>query len=540
MVHISRGVSTGYRWAILLLTAAVTILAISTDSAEARRKYRQSAKSQTTKSQTAKSSYSPPSAAIVVDGNSGKVLHGSNADNLRHPASLTKIMTLYLLFERLEAGKVKLDTAMDVSERASSQAPTKLGLKPGQTIEVEDAIKALVTKSANDAAVVIAEAIAGDEDSFATLMTKKARALGMSRTVYKNASGLPDDEQVTTAREQALLGRAVQERFPRYYKYFATSSFRYRGNAMRNHNRLLGRVEGVDGIKTGYTQASGFNLVTSVHRGGRYLIAVVLGGRSASSRDATMRQLIEAKIAGAATQRTTTAIADAGDQPGASNKPAAVEVATAGPVLTPQAMAKRLDSAPTATVPSARPAPGSNDPLKPVLVKTVTVKSGTVHAAGTSSAPATPGAAPTTIDQVIAASMGTPDAPSAAPPPAKPGTLGVLPAQLVATTHDDIAVSTSRTPEQPAASTSRPSNARGGWAIQIGAYEAEDEAKQHLSAAQSKAKTMLARADAYTERVTKGEKTYYRARFAGFDKDAAEAACKQLKRNEIACMALKN
>ena len=160
-------------------------------------------------------------------------------------------------------------------------------MKPGSTIAVEDAIKGIVTRSANDASVVVAEAIAGDEDDFAKLMTRKAQALGMTRTVYKNASGLPDDDQITTARDQSILGRAVQERFPRYYKYFSTRSFTFRGQSIGNHNRLLGRVEGVDGIKTGYIRASGFNLVTSVHRGNRYVVAVVMGGSSAGSRDAT-------------------------------------------------------------------------------------------------------------------------------------------------------------------------------------------------------------------------------------------------------------
>ncbi len=201
-------------------------------------------------------------------------------------------MTLYLLFERLDAGKINLDTEMQVSEHASEQAPTKLGLRPGQTIRVEDAIKGLVTRSANDAAVVIAEAIGGDEDDFAKMMTRKARSLGMTRTVYRNASGLPNDDQVTTARDQATLGRAIQDRFPRYYRYFATTSFNYRGRNIRNHNRLIGSVEGVDGIKTGYTRASGFNLVTNLRRGNRHLVGVVLGGRSGGSRDATMRNLL--------------------------------------------------------------------------------------------------------------------------------------------------------------------------------------------------------------------------------------------------------
>ncbi len=239
-----------------------------------------------------------------MDGNSGEVLHASNADATRHPASLTKIMTLYLLFERLDAGKIRLDTQLRVSEHAAEQAPTKLGLKPGQTISVEDAIKGVVTESANDAAVTIAENLGGDEAHFAELMTQKAHALGMSRTTYVNASGLPDDDQVTTARDEALLGRAIQQRFPRYYKYFSTEKFVYHGRAMRNHNHLLGVVSGVDGIKTGYIRASGFNLVASVHRDGRYLLTVVLGGRSAGERDADVRQLISAYIREASLQRT--------------------------------------------------------------------------------------------------------------------------------------------------------------------------------------------------------------------------------------------
>jgi len=255
-------------------------------------------------------SYSPPFSSIIVDANSGATLSASSPDASRHPASLTKIMTLYLLFERLDAGKMNLDTEMTVSEHASEQAPTKLGLRPGQTIRVEDAIKGLVTRSANDAAVVIAEAIGGDEDDFAKLMTRKARALGMTHTVYVNASGLPDDEQVTTARDQSTLGRAIQDRFPRYYRYFSTETFNYHGQSIRNHNHLLGSVEGVDGIKTGYIRASGFNLVTSIHRGNRHLVGVVMGGRSGSSRDAIMRNLLAENLEKAATTRTVAAITE--------------------------------------------------------------------------------------------------------------------------------------------------------------------------------------------------------------------------------------
>src|SRR6266478_2652458 len=295
------------------LFTIATAVAFTSDSAEARghHQHRHYAHHHTHHSDEDRDSYSPQFSSIVVDANSGATLASTSPDGIRHPASLTKIMTLYLLFERLDAGKMKLDSEMDVSARASEQAPTKLGLRPGQTLKVEDAIKGLVTRSANDAAVVIAEAIAGDEDEFAKLMTRKAQALGMGRTVYKNASGLPNDDQVTTARDQATLGRAIQERFPRDYKYFSTRSFTFRGQSISNHNHLLGRVEGVDGIKTGYISASGFNLVTSVHRGNRYLVAVVMGGSSAGSRDARMRELINDKIARASTKRTAPMVAEA-------------------------------------------------------------------------------------------------------------------------------------------------------------------------------------------------------------------------------------
>src|SRR4051812_47395514 len=202
------GASRRLRWGCLSLAAIVVLLAFSSDPADARRRHKRSH----ARLASISSSYSPPYAAIVVDAKNGGVLHAANPDAPRHPASLTKIMTLYLLFERLESGKITLDTQMPVSAEASSQAPTKLGLKPGDTLKVEDAIKGLVTKSANDAAVVVAEALAGgSEDEFARMMTRKARALGMRNTTYRNPNGLPNDEQITTARDQALLGIAIQE-----------------------------------------------------------------------------------------------------------------------------------------------------------------------------------------------------------------------------------------------------------------------------------------------------------------------------------------
>ena len=282
------------RLAITALLAMLTIAGFSWSEAEARtahhhaRAVRQAADKRVVHGPK----YHPPYSAIVIDHNSDQVLHGENVDEPRHPASLTKIMTLYLLFEQLEAGRLKLDTPLRVSAFAAQQPPTKLGLRANQTLAVEDAIKGLVTKSANDAAVVVAEAIAGSEAEFAKLMTQKARALGMMSTTYINASGLPADEQITTARDQALLGCTIQDHFPDYYRYFSTPSFHYHGVEMHNHNALLGQLEGVDGIKTGYTEASGYNLVTSVRRQEKHIVAVVLGGTSNAKRDARMRELI--------------------------------------------------------------------------------------------------------------------------------------------------------------------------------------------------------------------------------------------------------
>ena len=240
--------------------------------------------------------YAPPYSELVVDARSGKILRAVNADQLRHPASITKVMTLYMLFEQLEAGKMSLSTPIRISEWAAKQAPSKLGLSPGDTITVEDAIKAIVTRSANDIAVAVAEAVGGSEKDFADLMTQKARALGMKSTAYANASGLPNPRQLTTARDLVTLGRSIQTRFPRYFQYFSLRSFDYDGATIANHNKLLGRVDGVDGIKTGYTAKSGFNLLTSVHSDGRSLLAVILGGRSGNSRDRRMAELVDAYI----------------------------------------------------------------------------------------------------------------------------------------------------------------------------------------------------------------------------------------------------
>ncbi len=235
----------------------------------------------------------PNFSAIVIDANSGRELYGVNEDAPRHPASITKVMTLYLLFEQLEKGRISLDTPLQVSAHAAGQSPTKLGVPAGSTVPVEIAIKAIVTRSANDMAVTVAENLAGDELTFARIMTEKAHALGMKHTFYHNASGLPDMRQITTARDLTILGRAIHDRFPHYYRYFSTPSFVYRGETIGTHNHLMARMQGMDGIKTGYTNASGFNLLSSVQRGNRHVVAVVMGGKSAASRDNVMEGLLE-------------------------------------------------------------------------------------------------------------------------------------------------------------------------------------------------------------------------------------------------------
>jgi len=232
-------------------------------------------------------------ASIVMEEASGRVLFSRNADSLRYPASLTKIMTLYLLFEDIEAGKISLKSRIPVSKRAAGRSPSKLYLKPGQSINAEQAIYALVTKSANDVATAVAEKLAGTERKFAKRMTRKAKSLGMTRTTFMNASGLPNRRQRSTARDMARLAIAIRRDFPQFYKFFSTKSFSWKGRRFKNHNRLLANYSGTDGIKTGYINASGFNLVAAVERRGVRLIGVVFGGKTSRSRDRHMISILD-------------------------------------------------------------------------------------------------------------------------------------------------------------------------------------------------------------------------------------------------------
>lgn len=596
------------RWArvgVFGLLTVTTAVIFTTEAAEARR-YRHRHYAHHRVQRDVSDVSSSKFASIIVDGNSGATLQATNPDAIRHPASLTKIMTLYLLFERLEAGKMKLDTEMPVSKHAAEQDPTKLNLRVGQTIRVEDAIKGLVTRSANDAAVVIAEAIAGDEDDFAAMMTRKARALGMSKTVYRNANGLPNDEQVTTARDQATLGRAIQDRFPRYYRYFATATFNWRGQSIRNHNHLLGNVEGVDGIKTGYTRASGFNLVSSIRRGNRHLVGVVLGGRSGGSRDAIMRNLLAENLDKAATSRTVAAISERGapeaptqvaDASDAPARPAAPVQAAAEPAPR-TALASRMSAlaAATAAMPPAQPKtetkveqpapltngviasqplsiiPGSSEPMKPVKVKTVQVKAGAVKVASATPAPpitSAISAARAEVAETSGAVVARADVARSelnkseisktetvrpevarAELPSQPtghgtgnGILGVLPAATAAAPAPAPRLASADPAPQPIqmSVTSKPVVTHSGWIVQVGALESEGEAQQRIEAARSSARGLLSKADPFTEPVVaKDNRKLFRARFAGLERDQAEAVCRTLKRADISCITVRN
>jgi len=245
-----------------------------------------------------------PTASIVIDANTGKTLHAHAADERRFPASLTKMMTIYLVFEALQQRRIKARDRITFSDYAAAQPPSKLGLEPGETISVDNAVRALITKSANDVATALAEYMAGSEKAFASLMTRKARALGMRDTYFRNASGLPDPMQVTTARDMATLGLALQDHFPRRFKLFSLRHFAFRKRRYSNHNRLLGRFRGTDGIKTGYTRASGFNITTNVRRDGKHLVGVVIGQKSGRQRNAVMRRLLSRALSRASTRRT--------------------------------------------------------------------------------------------------------------------------------------------------------------------------------------------------------------------------------------------
>jgi D-alanyl-D-alanine carboxypeptidase len=443
-------------------------------------------------------------AAYIVDANTGRVLTSVNADDSRYPASLTKMMTLYITFIALQQGRIHLNDMMPISRYASSQSPSKLGLRPGQTIKVEHAILGLVTESANDAAVTLAEYIGGSESNFARMMTETARRLGMNRTRYQNASGLPDPDQRTTARDQATLGRALIAHFPQYYRYFSTTNFVYAGQAHANHNHLMSRYEGMDGIKTGFIRASGFNLVASASRGNTRLVAAVFGGTSAYARDQHMAGLLDDAF-DRARQAPSVRSADANPLPApavpaptarpSASAPTATAVGTAAPTAPP------AQQAPTAQIPAP------TVPTAPAVVATAPTS--------TPMAPKSQAEQLTGQSQNFAAQIQKRAAEIAPQKPAqKPAPRPVL-AQ-----GDGV----------------DPEPTRTGWAVQVGAFRDRASGTRAITSASQKAADVLGQASPHIVEVSTASGRIFRARLGGLNESAANTACNRLIRAGMACL----
>ncbi|MGC2855461.1 serine hydrolase [Novispirillum sp. DQ9] len=412
-------------------------------------------------------------ASIVIDVDSGRVLYARNPDVRNHPASLTKMMTLYMLFEAMEKGKANLKTRLPASARAAGQPPTKLGLKPGDTIAVEDAIKALVTRSANDVAVVVAEFIGGTEPAFAQMMTKRAQQLGMANTTFRNASGLPDKAQLSTARDMATLSIALRRDHPQYYHFFGISAFEWGGRTIRTHNHVLRQYDGADGLKTGYVNASGFNLATSAQRNGRRLVGVVFGGKTAGWRDRHMMTLLDDSF------QQVTVMASL-PPPGRKPDPLLASIAdNATDALPPDDPADI-----NAAVPPAKPAPVQQAALAPA-----------------------PGAVPAKPAPATTAS----------PPPASPTAVAPLTPLL--------------TP--PQATTQVPRS----WGVQVGAYTAFTSASEQAAKAARMLQATAPESNAAVTPLQAEGGLIYRARVLGLPSEAdARAACSKLRSLETRCV----
>lgn len=419
----------------------------------------------------------PKGAAMIVDANSGQILMQDRVDEMRHPASLTKMMTLYLTFDALRAGRLGLQQSLPVSAHAASRAPTNLALRAGQTIKVEDCILGLVTRSANDAASVLAEALGGSEERFAQMMTLKARQLGMTRTRYTNASGLPDVQQVTTARDQAVLGLALQRDFPQYYPYFSTRSFTFRGRTYPNHNRLLASYAGMDGMKTGFVRMSGFNVVTSAKRGGVRLVGVVMGGSSAAARDRRMASLMNQGFAAATIGQSVPRVAQSVDDTSA----------TASVMAQPasyQAVADQADGAVQAEPAVQR---------QPVVISSAnrpTNANAKIVRAEKSAAPAT--------------------------------------------------VASARASKQAkVAKASKSSKASDSWAIQLGAYKTKTTAQKILRVASQHLRQVAPSKRPVVAKINRDGVKLFQVRLTGLDRSDAVDACGILSQQDISCKAVR-
>ena len=505
-------------------------------------------------------------AGIVVDAKTGKVLYEESADSTRYPASVTKVMTLYILFQELTAGNIKLSTKMTVSKYAASAVPTKLGLKAGSTISVEDAIKAIVTLSANDMARVIAEYISGSEEKFAQRMTATARALGMGNTQYVNASGLPDGRQTTTVRDQARLAIAIYQHFPKYYEFFQTRSFAYGKRVYGNHNRLLG-ASGIDGIKTGYINNSGYNLMTASRKGDHHLVVIGFGFNTSGARDAKVYELVQkflpkSRSGGYLQTAMIPAPGIRGSYVGGSvpdiQVAASEEPVMVVPAAFPSFRSTAVAALPAQGAPVAQPAPQvqvasvQKAPVPQDMPADLTLQPA-VQAANLMGAPSAVQPANPPVD-VIGAwisetfSLGAPPSPLGQTQPSEP----LVPPVGIGQQGQPIDLMTSGAtgnakqvqvaaadPQAPVAG--EPARPAGKpWIVQIGATPNQSGANQLIDDAASRIAT-LADFRASVEPFEKNGQTFYRARFVGFgDRDGATQMCNQLKAAKMSCLAMQS
>ena len=426
-------------------------------------------------------------ASIVIDANTDTVISQENPDRLLHPASMSKLMTLYLAFEALESGRISLQRTFPVSAHAESMSPTKLNLVAGQKIAVEDLILSMVTLSANDSAVVLAEGLGGSEDRFGQLMTRKAHQLGMVNSNFRNSNGLPDPAQISTARDMAILCRALIRHFPQYYHYFSVREFTYNGIEHANHNHLMSRYEGMDGLKTGLTNASGFNLAASAVRNGRRLIGVVFGGTSAAQRDDHMAALLDAGFA----KTSAVAMTTAAPPPVPGHKPS--ELMSSG------------GSVAVAQIPPAPVAPASR-PIKEVAPEPETAGQNGINLNAQR---------PKTIAELAAATgQGDVEIPGDAKPAANSKASGERMAMLVTPKSQR---------EKGRKAPAQVTEAR--WSIQVGAYASREATEAAIKQAVKKAPSILKNAKVIVAALKQKHGTVYRGRLSGLEAGDARKAC---------------
>jgi D-alanyl-D-alanine carboxypeptidase len=485
-------------------------------------------------------------AALIIDGATGKVLYARNETLERHPASLTKMMTLYLLFDALKSGKITMQTQMPVSVHAQEQKPTKLMLRHGQTIDVDTAIRAIVIRSANDVAVVIAEALGGTESHFADMMNEKARALGMKETNYHNASGLPDPLQITTATDLSVLARHLAYDFPQYFPYFGTAGFNYKGVYYPTHDNLIGRYPGADGIKTGYVGASGFNLTSSVVRDGVHLIGIVMGGRTAVRRDQEMMHLLDTEFA--AIQASPGMVAHAA-VPWHAAPGAAPSVAMASLTLAPAAGNTNSQFAALSAVPSA-PLPAGTDEDAAEAHRAPDENNIVIQAQAPQPAVAAAPPKPVPAATAVAAPQGPA---SRIRPMARPDVPGMV---ALATPSANARAAVPPKPQQvamaappPAAPALRPEVGEGdvdqpgipghNWTIQIGAFADQALARAQLDSYASKAKDIVGQAAHIVAPIQAANgHMLYRARFGPYAEREARNVCGALTQRGESCFAV--